>query len=78
MHTNGIITHHTSPTLKHKLMNQMDPQEARKTMGDEEEYFWQEIRQLEIKADVKMINKLYHIYENTNCQKTRSILNTFR
>jgi hypothetical protein len=56
----------------------MDPQEARKTMGDKEKHFWQEIRQLKIKANVKMINKLYHIYENTNCQETRSILNTFR
>jgi hypothetical protein len=78
MHTNGIITHPTSPTLKHELMNQMDPQEARKTMRDEERYFWQEVRQLKIKANVKMINKLYHIYENTKCQKTRSILNTFQ
>jgi hypothetical protein len=58
----------------------MDPQEARKTMGDKAKqiFFWQEIRQLKTKADVTMINKLYHIYENTNCQNTRSILNYFR
>jgi hypothetical protein len=78
MHTNGIITHPTSQTLKHELMNQMDPQEARKIMGDKtKQVLAREIWQLKIKANVKMINKLYHIYENTNCQETRSILNNF-
>jgi hypothetical protein len=56
----------------------MDPQEARKIMGDKtKQVLAREIWQLKIKANVKMINKLYHIYENTNYQETRSILNNF-
>jgi hypothetical protein len=74
MHTDEIITHPTSQTLKYELMNQIDLQEARKIMGDKtKQIFAREIWQLKIKANVKMINKLYHIYENTNCQKTISI-----
>jgi hypothetical protein len=40
MHTDEIITHPTSQTLKYELMNQIDLQEARKIMGDKTKQFF--------------------------------------
>ena len=50
--------------LKHSQIKQGDPQEAKEDIGSQNTtIYWQEIKQLRMRAKVKMINNIYLMKE---------------